>query len=86
MPEKLQISKLQPFDSVKMTQDDLLFFCIVKGAQDSGQASNVRFTDGHTKIKEAEMKMIWFSLGTILMDRVGNDYVRWRVHVRHFAE
>lgn len=86
MPEKLLISKLQPSDSVKMTQDDLLFLCIVKGAQDSGQARNIWFEDGHTEIKEAEMKRVWFSLGTILMDRVGNDYVRWRVHVRHFAE
>lgn len=73
MPEKLLISKLKPFDSVKMAKDVLLFFCIVKGAQDSGQASNVWFTDSHTKIKESEMKRIWFSLGTILMDQVEND-------------
>lgn len=36
-----------------MTQVDLLFFCIVKGAQDSGQASNIWFTDGHIEIKKS---------------------------------
>lgn len=78
------ISKLQPFDSVKMTRDEPLLFGIVKWAQDSGQQCTV-YIQSYRDKEEAEMKRFWFSLGTILMDRVGNDCVRGRVHVSTFC-